>query len=58
MNKEEVLKRVQEILDNNSTKIVADGNVVEVFINTRFGWKKEITIGDNEIDIDGIKYEV
>ena len=58
MSKEEVMKRVQEILDNNNTKIVAANGVIEVFINTHFGWKKEITIGDNEIDIDGIKYEV
>lgn len=58
MNKEEVMKRVQDILDNNSTKIVATGNVVEVYISTYFGWKKEITIGDNEVDFDGVKYEI
>ena len=58
MNKEEVLKKVQDILDNNNIKVVSDGKVVEVFISTRFGWKKEIVIGDNEVDIDGIKYEV
>ena len=58
MSKEEVMKRVQDILDNNSTKIVATGNVVEVYISTYFGWKKEITIGDNEVDFDGVKYEI
>jgi hypothetical protein len=56
--KEEVVKRVQNILDNNNTKIVATGNVVEVYINTYFGWKKEIVIGDNEVDFDGVKYEI
>lgn len=58
MNKEEVLKRVQEILEKNNTKIVAANGVVEVFVSTYFGWKKTITINDNEVDIDGIKYEV
>ena len=56
MDKAEVMKRVKDILDNNNVKIVATGNVVEVFISTYFGWKKEITIGDNEIDIDGVKF--
>lgn len=58
MSKEEVLKRVQDILNKNNVKIVATNNVVEVFISTYFGWKKEITIGDNEVDFDGIKYEI
>lgn len=57
MSKEEVLKRVQDILDNNNIKVVATNNVVEVFISTPFGWKKEIKIGDNEIDLDGIMYK-
>ena len=56
MDKDEVMKRVKDILDNNNVKIVATGNVVEVFINTYFGWKKEITISDDEIDFDGVKF--
>lgn len=60
MSKEEVLKRVQDILNKNNVKIVATNNVVEVFINTYFGWKKEITIDESEteVEIDGVKYNI
>lgn len=49
MSKEKVLQRVEDILNNNILKIVEHENTIEVFINTRFGRKKEIIIGDNEV---------
>lgn len=50
MSKEKVLQRVEDILNNNNIlKIVEHENTIEVFINTRFGRKKEIIIGDNEV---------
>jgi hypothetical protein len=58
MTKEEVLALVKKILSNPNIKIVADHNVVEVYTNTYTGRHKEITIEDDTVDFDGVKYKI
>lgn len=58
MTKEEVLAKVKKILSNPNIKIVADHNVVEVYINTYTCWHKVITLEDDTVDFDGIKYKI
>ena len=54
MNRRCIKERVQEILDNTYLKIVETGNVIEVFVPTKNGWKKELVIGDNGFNVDDL----
>lgn len=54
-SRSEILERVQEILDKTYLKVNINKNVIEVFIPTRFGWKKELVIGNNEVELEGGK---
>lgn len=58
MNKEELKKRIEEVLASSSLKIECFNGVIKVYKNTYFGHALAMTIYDDLIDFDDVKYEL
>ena len=59
MTKQEIIAKVQSILNNHEAKVVATEKRTEIFTNSPLGWKKTIVIeNEEEVEIDGVKYEI